>query len=518
MSVHRIYSWGAFPIVVALLSTGALLVPVDDPATPPGASALSVVGVMRHLEGPAYEPTIGITPAGNIFFAGGVPQNDPAFPGESWIHGSYDNGATWVHTTSAIAANDIEVYDPFLTVDRDTGRIFRLMMHAQSVGGNGCLQLITSDDEGATWREDPDLCVSPPFHDHESLATGKPRGALVPRALDEPAGSSASSRSRAAGYPNLVHLCLNHLQGTECAVSLDGAQSFLPPHPVFASVGAAGWCGGLNSPVQTDSVGRVFVPRIHCEVPSVAASDDGGLTWTIHTLPGPTVPRPPFLGLGEDLGLGLGLGIEEPPYIDLNVMHLAIDAADNLHVVYVAGDGTPYYLNSQDHGVTWSAARQIAVPGITAVATSLITIDAGASGHVAFAYLATDHPGGYATENWEGAEWDMHLGVLTDAFGAGPVQWTQVNPADDPLGVDDCGVDRCQETACPEQYCVGMYDYIGLAIAPDGRPWIAMVDVCHAICAITGEHDITLGAVGTLASGPSLTRPGEALAPLGWSP
>lgn len=480
----RIYAGVAIPLILAV-AIGAVL-----PSAPaPDASIWddTLRGVMRDLEGPAYEPTLGITAAGNLFYSGGTPQNDPAFPGEAWVHGSYDNGATWVNTTSAIAGHDIEVYDPFLHVDRDTGRVFRLMMQAQSVGGNGCMQLIWSDDEGASWGENPALCVSPPFHDHESLATGKPRGPFQPT----------------SDYPNLVHLCLNHAQGTECAVSLDGAQTFLPPHPVFPSVSERGWCGGLNSPVVTDGEGRVFVPRLHCDVPKIAASDDGGLTWTVHTLPGPLAPRPAFLGLG--------LGQLEPSYIDLNVMHLAVDAADNLHVVYVAGDGLPYYLRSADHGATWTPARLIAAPGITAVATSLITVAAGAQDHVAFAYLATDHPGGYATTDWTGATWDMHLGVLVD----GEVSWTQLNPDDDPLGLDDCGLTRCTE--CPDELCPGMYDYIDAEVAPDGRPWIAMVDVCHARCLETGAHDRAVGAVGTLASGPSLTRPGEALTPLGWA-
>lgn len=450
--------------------------------------------VMRHLDGPAYEPTLGVTAAGNLFYSGGSPQNDPAFPGEAWVHGSYDNGASWVNTTFAIAAHDHEVYDPFLYVDRDAGRVFRLMMQAQSVGGNGCMQLIWSDDEGASWGENPALCVSPPFHDHESLAAGKPRGPFQPE-----------------GYPNLVHLCLNHAQGTECAVSLDGAQSFLAPHVVFPSVSVRGWCGGLNSPVVTDGEGRVFVPRLHCDVPQVAVSEDGGLTWTIRTLPGPLAPRPPF-GVGDVVGVPLGP--LEPSYIDLNVMHLAVDAGDALHVVYVAGDGMPYYVWSRDHGASWSAPRLIAAPGVTAVATSLVTVAAGAEGRVAFAYLATDHPGGYAASDWSGAAWHMHLGVLTDAFGAGDVQWAQVSPADDPLGVGDCGLTRCTE--CPDELCPGMYDYIDLEVAPDGRPWVAMVDVCQARCLATGAHDQAIGAVGTLASGPSLTRPGEALAPLSW--
>ncbi|HWH08926.1 MAG TPA: sialidase family protein, partial [Candidatus Thermoplasmatota archaeon] len=124
-------------LLVALAASALHAPPVAGPAAAAGGHSREVVGVMRLLEGPAYEPTIGITAAGNIFYSGGTPQNDPAFPGEAWVHGSYDNGRTWVNTTRAIAENDVEIYDPYLHVDRDTGRIFRLMMQAWSVGGNG---------------------------------------------------------------------------------------------------------------------------------------------------------------------------------------------------------------------------------------------------------------------------------------------------------------------------------------------------------------------------------------------
>lgn len=476
--------WGGTLLVLVLLTLGAVLGPAartDNVAA--FAPSYATVGAMRHLDGPAYEPTIGITPAGNLFYSAATTFDDPAFPTLARVLASYDQGATWTVVTNAIA-NEATVFDPYLTVDPETGRVFRVM--AEYVSPNGaCMQLITSDDEGATWAEHPDVCASPPFHDHESIATGKPRGALTP-----------------SGYPNLVHLCVNHVQGTMCSVSLDGGASFLPPVPAFAGVNERGYCGGLNSPVRTDSEGRVFVTRIWCDEPAIAVSEDGGITWMTHLLGGPTLPRAPFGGPLAALPI---------PYIDTHVLALAIDADDDLHVLYTAGDGMPYYLTSRDHGASWSHARQVAAPGISASDRDRIAIAAAAPGHVALAYLATDHPDGYATRDWDGAEWDMWLGVLA---GDAAIEWTKISA--DPLGVDDCGTDRCI-APCAGSPCPGMYDYVDVQIAPDGRPWIAMVDTCLDECAITGEADRAVAAVGTLASGPSLTRPGEALPPLPWT-
>lgn len=478
MLARRAAPLGFVLLTLALALPGSAL--VAAPAAP--------VGAERILEGPAYEPTLAITPAGGIFYTGGMPQNDAtAYPGAGWIWASHDNGASWVNATAGLAG-DQPLYDNFMTADPATGRVMRASLQTLSVGGNGCMQITWSDDEGRSWSKDDDVCaVTPPFHDHENMAFGKPAGGLAP-----------------AGYPSLLHTCLNHAQGTECAVSLDGGMSYLPPVMVFPSVTASGWCGGLNSPPKTDSAGRLFVPRVWCDKPSVAVSEDGGLTFTIHALPAPAAPR--------------GLLLDPVPvrYIDTQVLALAVDAGDNLHVLYTAGDGMPYYLYSRDHGATWSAPRMVAVPGITAADHDRIAIAAGASGAIALVYLATDHAGGYATSDWTGARWDMEMGVLTDAFGAGPIQWTQLNPATDPMARDDCGMNRCTPDE-PDEMLPGMYDYIAAQVAPDGRPWVAMVDVCHAVCAATGHNDEARAAVGTLASGPNLWDPAQALAPLTWN-
>jgi hypothetical protein len=468
----------------------------DMAVTIPGFGP-TLVGVERRLGGPAYEPTLTITPQGNIFYTGGTPHNDAAtHPGTGWIFASYDNGATWVNATAGLVTTDPPMYDNYMTSDPVTGRVMRATLQPQSVGGNGCLQVIWSDDQGQSWSEKPMVCaVTPPFHDHESFAFGPPLG---PVATSE--------------YPSLTYLCVNHPQGTECAVSADGGLTYRAPVPVFPSVdpisGTGAYCGGLNSPVKVDSAGRAFVPRLWCDRPEVASSDDGGVTWTAHAVGGPLASRGPAGGVGV-------ADETEPRYIDLGVMHLAIDVADNLHVAYVAADGLPYYLYSTDHGAAWSAPRPIAAPGITAVAPSLITIGAGAAGHVAFAYLSTGHPGGLAATDWAGARWDMKLGVLTDAFGGGAIAWTQLNPANDPMGMNDCGVTRCTADE-PDELLPGMYDYIDLKVAPDGRPWVAMVDVCHDACLVTGTNDEAIAAVGTLASGPDLVHPGRSLPKLGW--
>jgi hypothetical protein len=43
-----------------------------------------------------------------------------------------------------------------------------------------------------------------------------------------------------------------------------------------------------------------------------------------------------------------------------------------------------------------------------------------------------------------------------------------VNDLKDPLVIGSCGIVRCQQ----------IFDFIDLDIAPDGTPWVALVDGC----------------------------------------
>lgn len=65
----------------------------NDGTQDAAAPAASIVGVERLLGGPAYEPTLAITPQGNLFYTGGTPHNDATlYPGTGWVLASYDKG------------------------------------------------------------------------------------------------------------------------------------------------------------------------------------------------------------------------------------------------------------------------------------------------------------------------------------------------------------------------------------------------------------------------------------------
>lgn len=256
-----------------------------------------------------------------------------------------------------------------------------------------------------------------------------------------------------------------------------------------------------------------ILPRTYCGHPTIAVSEDEGLTWTRHVIDTQHPPAPTTL---------FDLGPAEVPYIDLQDVMVAVDDADNLHAAWVAEDGMIWVASSRDHGRTWSGAWRVDVPDVTAVATHQFSVAAGAEGKLAFAFAATDHPGGYANnsaawpyEDWDGATWDLYLAVTEDAFAKPPsVSAVRVNPADDPIGVDACGLTRC--TPCEAQDCGGWFDYLDVDVDADGRPWAAFVDVCHEACHASDELDRPVAGVATLAAGPALTGEGGPLPPLGW--
>lgn len=482
-------------VAVGLLAAGSdVTVPLPgDESLTSSADAVPLAAATTLLPVDGYEPTLAITPEGNLFYVTGRPgyTEGPLYvtgtPGEMWVYASYDQGASWSDVTPE--GDTGEGIDPFIISDPLTGRVFRASYQASSLGGNGCVDLIWSDDEGATWTHNPAACGGglTPGHDHESLATGVSR-------TGEPM----------SGYPNVLYMCVNRYPGTECASSRDGGESFGDFVNVYPSVGVPyGWCGGLNGPVATDSAGRVFVPRVYCGVPSVAISEDDGATWDLVQIDTdhPIAPST----LIEAGGVGV-------PYIDTQDVMLEADEADNLHAAWVAEDRKVWVSSSTDHGRTWGAAWSVDVPGVTAVAPSQFSLAAGAEGKLTFAFAATDHPD---VPSWDGAEWDMYLAVTEDAFAETPVvQSVRANADDDPIGMDDCGSHRC--TPCPDQDCGGWFDYLDVDIDPNGRPWAVYIDVCHDECHATGDIDVPFAGVATLSEGPKLRGTG-ALASLPWA-
>lgn len=400
------------------------------------------VGLALGTGSSAFEPTLGVTSDGALFMSN---LGGELATGYSSIVRSTDQGRSWEDVTPSIGpiSSPPQSNDPYVHVDQATDRIYNLDMQ-----GLNCNWIQWSDDGGESWMQNPAGCGLPPVLDHPTLFTGAPRTLAT------------------VGYENVVYLCVNRVADAACATSLDGGRTFTPFKTVFPEPGPeAESCGGLHGHGVTGPEGRAYLGKVHCGVPTVAVSEDDGLTWSTHVIS------------------------EDHPSTRHDV-ELATDAAGNVYAFWVDEAFDPYLSVSTDHGRSWSTPQNVAHPDVeTAVFPA---IAAGDAGKVALVYIGTNATEDIGKMN-EAVTWNAYLATLTETTSADPVIATsQLNPPGEPIARGPCDDDN---------RCDGIGDFIDLVIDADGRPWAALVDVCHDDCDAKDGNDQALGAVGTLSQG-----------------
>lgn len=431
------------------------------------ATDLIPVGGLFETGFSTFEPTIGTDQDGCIYMT--------QFRGTGTgtrIVMTCDLGTTWSDIGPDLPGGAGPCFpnsnDPYVHVDRDTGRVFSSDLHALISS-----TLHYTDDKGENWTCNVFGGGLPPgVHDHQTIATGAPR-VLMP-----------------VGYENIVYYCVNRVADSVCASSLDGGLGFGPFVLVYPGVESPGdgqpptLCGGLHGHVETDHAGRVYLPKGQCGKPEVATSDDDGLTWQrsiVSTVTG----------------------------ISGHEVRVAADAADNIYAFWIGGGGEggqggkPFLAVSQDHGATWSDAMMVAPPNVTTAGLPAVYV--GAEGMVAFAYAGITTEGGRDSEPGD-RTWNGYIGVSYDALNATPTFATvSVNDPADPLH---------RGQSCWSARCGGLGDFIDIAIDLEGRPWAAFSDQCDQEC-VEGDSNSggSRGVAGTFMAGRSLVT-GEALVPL----
>ncbi|MBI2079111.1 MAG: hypothetical protein HYT80_12245 [Euryarchaeota archaeon] len=233
----------------------------------------SVAGEQRFLGTNTFEPTIGINKEGHLFMV--------AFGGGAKIYKSTTKGVSWTDTTANLGTNPQNgrpIYnppnsnDPFVWVDRETGRVFSSDLQALI-----CSWLNYSDDGGKSWVTNPIGCGHPfGVHDHQSITTGKARATP----------SAWSNR--------MVYYCINRVGDSSCAASSTGGLSFGPLVPVMMGVDVerGGFCGGLTGHAKTDNAGRVLWGKNQCGVPMVATPSGSAPTGSRTSPSARTAARP----------------------------------------------------------------------------------------------------------------------------------------------------------------------------------------------------------------------------------
>jgi hypothetical protein len=424
-------------------------------------------GIARVVDSPLFEPTIRHDSDGALYVSntgkGELTEEEPPPDTEySSILRSTNEGQTWEDVTGSVGPVSVppETGDPYVYVDEDTDRLYNLDM----IGLN-CNWVRFSDDQGDSWTSNPLGCGQPPVLDHPTIFAGEP------------------TTLETTLYENVVYLCVNRVGDSACATSLDGGLTFSPFQTVYPGTNAQGEvCGGLHAHGTTAPDGTVYLPKGQCGTPQVAISEDNGLTWETATI-------------SEDVDVA---GHE---------VAFATDDKGNAYALWINPNLDPYLAVSTDGGHTWNDPIPVAPPDVST--TSHPTIDAVGNGSIAMAYVGTETDADYG-DMPDDATWNGYITTIRSATAEDPrIATTTANDPDNPIGKGVCGGTRCR---APNDAGIG--DFIDVTIDDDGRPWAAFVDVCHEECEKPGgptEPADGKGLIGTLAQGPALAGPTDAL-------
>lgn len=294
---------------------------------------------------------------------------------ENTMARSSDDGASWnlVGPTRLQYTSLWNTVDPAVVVDRQTGRLFwahttytedlRWPFPDQSpaswfvptfVAYAHGFQVFSSSDDGVSWSTADYRIES--TADWEKIFVGPP-----------PAPKSGAAQPQS--YPNIVYLCANAPEevigpGRGCHKSVDGGATFSATGYEFPSPTAPADCPPLAANTGVvDSAGVVYIPQSCYDGTYVAVSSDEAASFT-------------WLPVGE-APAATGLGA---------VVQLAIDAADNLYLLWVAGDSLAL-ARSSDGGKSWMPAMKVSPPDLHKI--TLPALAAGGRGAVGVAYYAT---------------------------------------------------------------------------------------------------------------------------------
>ncbi|HWC14802.1 MAG TPA: sialidase family protein [Actinomycetota bacterium] len=412
----------------------------------------------NSIGGTALEPTLGLTPGGDVFYAAAGFTAARGYLAATQILRSEDGGRTWTNTSPRVLdQNTMPVsLDPYVVVDDldgDNARIFSIDLTV------ACSYLSFSDDGGESWITNP-LACGRPVNDHQTLFTGPP------------------ATSTTIGYPHVLYYCWNDVATSSCSKSIDGGLTFRPTgSPAFLGANEdRRFCGGLHGHGVVDSKGTIYLPREYCDAPYVSISKDEGVTWT-------------------------NVKVSDVPADGGTDPSVAVDKAGNIYYSWVHDLTRQVMLAvSKDGGNKWSKSVVASLPQIKEA--NLPTLTVGAPGKVALAYYgSTNSPfakckrecsaGDYVKTTWNG-----YLAITTDALSANPTFVTgTINDPKDPLVRQRCGPGRCKS----------VFDFIDVAIGPDGMPYAAFVDDCMKDCTeITPDASDYEGLVAKFVGGPRL--------------
>jgi hypothetical protein len=441
------------------LCSAVALLAVTLPATAQLEEEPKFIGRMLNTTARTFEPTLGADTGGNLYFAQAESPGGVAIGFKAGTFRSTNGGTTWTDISPKVQGRNIppETNDPYIYVDPGTGRVFQFHMSPILT----CSIMSFTDNGGQSWTTNPAGCFPTVVWDHQTMVAAKPR--VLPT----------------AGYPNILHQCVNAVYATMCSRSLNGGLSWMPPTVVHTNSHLQSLCGTQHGHLAAAPDGTLYLPTSECgDKPIVYVSRDDGTTWTRR--------------LVADINI---------PFTDPTV---AIDALGNAYVAFVDEPGNLYFSVSQDVGATWSTPVVTNI-GITA---HMPAIAVGDPGRIAIAYPGTDDLAeGFDTSPLPahaGVAWYPYFTVSFNALDASPTFDSFSASGTDPIERGN----SCQRGG----RCTFQVDFIDAVIGPNGLPYAAFADGCTSTSCInnpSANNNATrsgnaLGVVASVSKSPML--------------
>jgi hypothetical protein len=374
------------------------------------------------------EPSIGVNwQTGNVMFQAVL---------ETLRVSGFDSStgtANWTSVGSTLTS--VTTLDPILFTDHTTGRTFVSQLSAD------CSLLAYSDDDGATWTQNPVGCGIASGADHQTVG-----------------GGAWASGGTSVGYPHAVYYCAQAIATAQCAASPTGGLVFQPAVPIYTAL----QCGGLHGHVKVAPDGTAYVPNADCGGRSgVAVTTDNGTTWTVRTVPDSSTQDE------SDPSLGIGSG-------------------GTVYFGYAAGNGHPKIAVSHDRGRTWSTSVDVGTAfGIQN--TQFPAVVAGDDDRASFAFLGTPTGGDDQAASFAGV-WHLYVATTYDSGAT----WTTVDAT--PTDPVQRG---CIWLGGGSNQCRNLLDFMDVTIDKVGRVLVGYADGCVGSCVSGGTN--TFASRATIA-------------------
>jgi hypothetical protein len=329
--------------------------------------------------------------------------------------------------------------DPIGFTDRITGRTFS----AQLTLTSPTCKTSYTDNDGLTWVPTAGFGIGSGI-DHQTLGGGIHHAPLV----DPPAPA----------YPHAVYYC-SQLPAAACARSDDGGLTFGPAIEIDPPADAN--CAGIHGHVKVSPVdGTVVVPTTNCnQMGSVIVSEDNGITWTIHHVPGTKST----------------LDLTDTNNTHSNIIDAQVSFDDSGKLFFAMANVPGAYLaatqlvtaTSADNGTTWSNIYDVgAIFGLQNVEFPYVI--AADANRAAVAFYGTTTPGDESANGFTGV-WNVYVATTFD----GGAHWSTTDATpNDPLQRG------CIWNKGGANICRNLLDFSGASVDKFGRIEIAYVDGC----------------------------------------